>query len=173
MRKPKTDKLLKGIVGTSVALFGLTACSTNSQEQLFSVPEETNTQAASPTTTPPSPDEADCDTWTWDAEAEVYQCVQEESENYGHYYSGGSWFPTIAAFMAGQALGRGGATNANLNNDRRQDPNTGATNTQQSVNQNNQNNQTTTGQQTNRSNTNSGQVTNSRSGMGSGGTFGG
>ncbi|MEB1807045.1 MAG: DUF1190 domain-containing protein [Bacillaceae bacterium] len=171
MRKPKTDKLLKGIVGTSVALLGLAGCSTSSQEELFSVPEESQThnQVVNPGP-PPSPDEADCDTWTWDAEGEVYQCVQEGSENYGHYYSGGSWFPTIAAFMAGQAIGRNSTNQSNVNNTQRRQEPAGTTTNQQRVNQNNQ---TTTGQQTNRSSTNSGQVTNSRSGMGSGGSFGG
>lgn len=154
LNKRKTNRLLKGIIGTTVALSGLTACSSNVQEELLSVPEETNANPqTSPTEPPPSPEEADCETWTWDEEAGVYQCAEEGSENYGHYYSGGSWFPTIAAFMAGRALGGSGINN---NNNAANNPN--------QPNQNNASNQ-----QPNRTD----QVSNPRSGMGSGGIFGG
>ncbi|WP_096200583.1 hypothetical protein [Bacillus sp. FJAT-45350] len=163
MQKRKTDKLLKGIIGTSFAIASLTACSTSTQHM---PPEQTYTGGqASPSNTPPSPDEADCDTWKWDEEGEVYQCVQEGSENYGNYYSGGSWFPTIAAFMAGRALGSSSNNNNAIRNQspsqQQASPNTNS-NTNQQVNQSN----------TNRS-TNTNQVSNSRSGMGSGGSFGG
>ncbi|MFC0469862.1 hypothetical protein ACFFHM_04760 [Halalkalibacter kiskunsagensis] len=156
MKKPKTDKLLKGFLGSSVALFGLTACSQGAQEELFSVPAEPE-EEFQPETEPPSPEEADCDTWTWDEEAQGYQCVEEGNANHGHYYHGGSWFPTIAAFMAGRAMGGGGgggqvrqpATNPR---------------TDQNVNQPRQDNN----QQRSPS-----RATNPRSGMGGGGIFGG
>lgn len=166
MKKPKTDRLLKGIIGTSFAITSLTACSTSSQQELFTAPSEDHTSQASTPVSPPSPDEADCDTWKWDAENEVYQCVQEGSAHHGHYYHGGSWFPTIAAFMAGQAMGRSaGSTQV------RQDT---TNSNQQRVNSTNQQR---TNQQVSSPNTSqtgsSNQVSNARSGMGGGGVFGG
>ncbi|WP_368503903.1 hypothetical protein AB3N04_17540 [Alkalihalophilus sp. As8PL] len=161
MNKPKTDRLLKGVIGTSFALASLTACSTSSTQELVSVPENENVSTA--TEEPPSPQETGCETWTWDAEAEAYQCVEEGSEHNGHYYAGGSWFPTFAAFMAGRALGGAGTSSGGAN--QRQDA------TPNSNQQTNQNQQST---QQNQSNSNSNnQSTNSRSGMGGGGFFGG
>ncbi|ARK32684.1 hypothetical protein [Halalkalibacter krulwichiae] len=154
MTKPKTDKLLKGLLSSSVALMGLTACSPAAQEELFQTPTEPDPNVQ-PDAGPPSPEEADCDTWKWDEEAEGYQCVQEGNENYGHYYYGGSWFPTIAAFMAGRAMGGGGGGT------RVREPAT-TPRTDQNVNQPNLN-----------QNQQPGRATNPRSGMGGGGSFGG
>jgi hypothetical protein len=163
MNKPKTDRLLKGVIGTSFALASLTACSTSSTQELVSVPENEN--VSTPAQEPPSPRETGCETWTWDAEAEAYQCVEEGSEHNGHYYAGGSWFPTFAAFMAGRALGGAGTGTSSREANQRQDA------TPNSNQQTNQNQQST---QQNQSNSNSNnQSTNSRSGMGGGGFFGG
>ncbi|GAE28216.1 hypothetical protein JCM9140_4426 [Halalkalibacter wakoensis JCM 9140] len=159
MNKPKTDKLLKGLVGSSVALFGLTGCSPGLQEELLSVPAEPDPEVnVQPDAGPPSPDEADCDTWQWDEEAEGYQCVEPGNENHGHYYYGGMWFPTIAAFMAGRATAGGarGGTQAGR-------PATG-NQPDQNVNQPRQDQNQT--RSPNR-------ATNPRSGMGGGGSFGG
>lgn len=150
--KPKTDKLLKGLLSSSVALMGLTACSPAAQEELFATPAEPD-PAISPDAGPPSPDEADCDTWKWDEEAEGYQCAEEGNPNRGQYYYGGMWFPTMAAFMAGRAMGGGGGTRQPAVTNPRTDPN---------VNQPNPNQQR-----------NPGRATNPRSGMGGGGSFGG
>ncbi|WP_157796523.1 hypothetical protein [Bacillus sp. FJAT-45037] len=166
MRKPKTDRLLMGVVGTSMALASLAACSTSSTEELVGFPNSET--ATTNTSTPPSPEETGCETWTWDAEAEAYQCVEEGSENNGHYYSNGSWFPTIAAFMAGRALGGAGSSSGVTN--QRQD---GTTNNNQQTNQNRTTNTNQSTTSPNQSNQNSTQSTNSRSGMGGGGFFGG
>ncbi|MFC0561010.1 DUF1190 domain-containing protein [Halalkalibacter alkalisediminis] len=149
--KPKTDKLLKGLLGSSVALMGLTACSPATQEELFSAPAEPDPNVQ-PDLGPPSPDEADCDTWKWDEEAEGYQCVEDGNPNRGHYYYGGMWFPTMAAFMAGRAMGGGGTRQPAVTTPRT-DPNVSQPNPNQQRNPN--------------------QATNPRSGMGGGGTFGG
>ncbi|MCL7747993.1 hypothetical protein [Halalkalibacter alkaliphilus] len=159
MNKPKTDKLLKGLVGSSVALFGLTGCAPGLQDELMSVPAEPEANVQ-PDTGPPSPEEADCDTWQWDEEAEGYQCVEPGNENHGHYYYGGMWFPTIAAFMAGRATA-GGARGGGGGQVRQ--PATG-TQPDQNVTQPRQDqNQTRTPNR----------ATNPRSGMGGGGSFGG
>ncbi|WP_165763878.1 hypothetical protein [Halalkalibacter urbisdiaboli] len=162
MKKPKTDQLLKGVIGTSFALTSLTACSTASNDPLFSVPvEEAPTNSAAPEELPPSPEEADCDTWKWDEEAEGYQCAEEGSEHHGHYYYGGSWFPTIAAFMAGRAMGGktgSGTVNREKKNVTQPNPNTG-------------NKDTTTTNPSKNPSTSPG--SNPRSGMGGGGSFGG
>ncbi|MCT8138101.1 hypothetical protein H1D32_10250 [Anaerobacillus sp. CMMVII] len=108
MRKPKTDKLLKGIVGTSLALVTVTGCGVNRHE-LTAIPDyRTGNPEISEAPALPSPEEADCDTWKWDEEAEGYQCFQESSQRYGHYYFGGMWFPTMAAFIAGRSSADGG-----------------------------------------------------------------
>jgi hypothetical protein len=154
MMKPKTDKLLRGLLGSSVALMGLTACSPAAIDELISAPAETEPNVQpDPAEGPPSPEEADCHTWTWDEEAEGYQCAEEGNENYGHYYYGGSWFPTIAAFMAGRAMGGGGGT---------RQPAVTTPRTDQNVNQPNPNQQR-----------NPNQAGSPRSGMGGGGSFGG
>ncbi|GAE33690.1 hypothetical protein [Halalkalibacter akibai] len=156
--KPKTDKLLKGLLSSSVALMGLTACSPAMQEELFQTPAEPDPTVQPDPDLLPSPEEADCDTWTWDEEAEGYQCVEQGNQNYGHYYYGGSWFPTIAAFMAGRAMaGGGGGT-------RTRQPAVTQPGRDTNVNQPNPN------QQQPRS---PNQAGNPRSGMGGGGTFGG
>ncbi|WP_096200396.1 hypothetical protein [Bacillus sp. FJAT-45350] len=108
MRKPKTDKLLKGLLSSSMALMGLAACSPALEDELLSPPPDPETNVQPDPDLLPSPEEADCDTWQWDEEAEGYQCVEQGNENYGHYYYGGMWFPTIAAFMAGRATAGGG-----------------------------------------------------------------
>ncbi|MEC2073895.1 DUF1190 domain-containing protein [Alkalihalophilus marmarensis] len=159
MNKPKTDRLLKGIIGTSFALASLSACYSPQTEDLVNIPQ------TSPEEPPPSPEETGCEVWTWDAEAEAYQCAEEGSEHHGHYYAGGSWFPTFAAFMAGRALGSAGSSPVT---NQRQDSST-STNTQTNQ-QSNQNQQTN---QQNQSQQNNNQTTNSRSGMGGGGFFGG
>jgi hypothetical protein len=153
MKKPKTDKLLKGIVGTSLALATLSGCGVNRHE-LTSIPDYSSGPIeVTETSELPSPGETDCDTWKWDEEAQGYQCYQEGSQRYGHYYHGGSWFPTMAAFIAGRATagsgGSAGITNRN----------------------NSSTNQQVTQPRTNTNNNTS--VTNSRSGMGSGGSYGG
>jgi hypothetical protein len=154
MMKPKTDKLLKGFLGSSVALFGLTGCSPGMQDELFSVPAEPEPDYQPETELPP-PEEADCDTWTWDEEAEGYKCAEEGNENYGHYYHGGMWFPTIAAFMAGRAMGGGRQVRqpatTNPGNDKNVSQPRQDNNEQRSPNR----------------------ATNPRSGMGGGGSFGG
>ena len=158
MRKPKTDKLLKGIVGTSLALATLSGCGVN-RHDLTAVPDYRNANTEV-TEVPalPSPSEADCDTWKWDEEAEGYQCAQVGSERHGHYYHGGSWFPTMAAFMAGRmTAGSGSSGSAGITN-----RNNSSTN--QQVTQPRTNTNTNTGTSVNSS---------SRSGMGSGGSFGG
>ena len=151
MKKPKTDKLLKGLLSSSVALMGLTACS----PELFATPAEPDPNVQPDPDLLPSPEEADCDTWRWDEEAQGYQCVEQGNENYGHYYYGGMWFPTIAAFLAGRATAGGGAT-------RPRQPAVTPPRTDPNVNQPNPNQPR-----------NPGQVTNPRSGMGGGGGFGG
>ncbi|MCM3760247.1 hypothetical protein M3212_05520 [Alkalihalobacillus oceani] len=154
MKKPKTDRLLKGLVGSSVALLGVTGCSQGIQEEFFSVVPETEEVEPDPAALP-SPEEADCQTWTWDEEAQGYQCAEEGNENYGHYYYGGVWFPTIAAFMAGRAMG-GGSGQV-----RQPAPNRPDQNVNQPPRQDNDQQRTPN------------RATNPRSGMGSGGSFGG
>lgn len=155
MRKPKTDKLLKGIVGTSVALASLTGCGVT-RHDLIGVPEYRTGTEVVEVPELPDPREADCDTWTWDEEAEGYQCAQQNSPRYGHYYYGGMWFPTLAAFMAGRATAPG-VTNRSPNQQVTQPRTNPGTNTQVT--------QPRTGTNT--------QVTSPRSGMGSGGSYGG
>lgn len=105
MKKSKTDKLLKGIFGTSLALSTLSGCG----DELTSIQENE-------TSLLPPAEEADCDTWEWDEEEEVYQCVEHDSPRYGHYYSGGNWFPTKSKFSTWKAkVGssiKSGVTNA-------------------------------------------------------------
>ncbi len=155
MRKPKTDKLLKGIVGTSVALAAISGCGVN-RHDLIGIPEHREDVAVVEVPELPNPEEADCDTWTWDAEAEGYQCAQQNSPRYGHYYYGGMWFPTVAAFMAGRATA-GGRTGTGVNNRTTTSPNQQVTQPRTNTN----------------TNPSTGNINNSRSGMGGGGTFGG
>ncbi|MEB1808358.1 MAG: hypothetical protein LPK26_13880 [Bacillaceae bacterium] len=151
MKKPKTDKLLKGLLSSSVAFVGLTACSPGLPDELFSTPAEPDPRAQPDPNLLPSPEEADCDTWTWDEEAEGYQCVEEGNVRYGHYYYGGMWFPTMAAFLAGRASAGGGT--------RTRQPAVTPPRTDGNVNQPTQ--------------PRNPDATNPRSGMGGGGRFGG
>ncbi|WP_161568378.1 hypothetical protein [Anaerobacillus alkaliphilus] len=157
MRKPKTDKLLKGIVGTTVALASLSGCGVT-RHDLVGIPEYRNDNVeVVEVPALPSPEEADCDTWTWDEEAEGYQCAQPNSPRHGHYYYGGMWFPTVAAFMAGRATA-GGRTGTGVTNRTTPPPNQQVTQPRTNTN----------------TSPNTGNITtNPRSGMGGGGTFGG
>ncbi|MGO4889763.1 hypothetical protein ACJ2A9_18615 [Anaerobacillus sp. MEB173] len=153
MKKPKTDKLLRGLLSSSVAFMGLAGCSPAIQDELFSPPAMPDPNVQPDPDLLPTPEEADCDTWKWDEEAEGYQCAEQGNENYGHYYYGGMWFPTMAAFMAGRATAGGGT--------RTRQPGVTTPRTDPNVNPDRQ--------QTRNPN----QVTNPRSGIGGGGNIGG
>lgn len=142
MRKPKTDKLLKGIVGTGLAVATLTGCG----NELTAIPEYADTEYHEAQL--PSPGETDCDSWMWDDEDGAYQCIEENSGSYGHYYYGGKWYKTKSAFKTAKA-------------------NLGTTVTNRNSTQTNQ----VTQPKTNTNNNST--ITNSRSGMGSGGSYGG
>lgn len=122
MKKPKTDRLLKGLLSSSVAFMGLAGCTPALQEELFSTPAMPDPNVQQDPNLLPSPEETDCDTWRWDEEAEGYLCVEQGNERYGHYYYGGMWFPTMAAFMAGR-IAAGGGTRQPAVTQPRTDPN--------------------------------------------------
>ena len=80
----KTKKLLSGIVSTAM-ITGLTACSDNSSR-------------------PPVPDDASCDDWEWDANDGVWECDDEDSQRYGHYFYGGSYYSSKKNLHASSAF---------------------------------------------------------------------
>jgi hypothetical protein len=67
----KTKKLLTGAVASIFAV-GLTGCS--SQDL------------------PPLPEGTDCNDWEWDNDSGVWECDDNDSRYYGHFFYGGKLF---------------------------------------------------------------------------------
>jgi hypothetical protein len=69
----KTKKIVAGISSTALA-FGLSGCGTNSADL------------------PPVPDDNACGDWEWDDDDGVWECDDENSSYYGHYFYGGHYY---------------------------------------------------------------------------------
>ncbi|MGM7723250.1 hypothetical protein [uncultured Metabacillus sp.] len=75
----KTNKLLTGII--SATMMTISGCSNN--ESL-----------------PPVPEGTDCDDWEWEADEGVWECDDDTSSHYGHYYYGGKFYNSKSSLTA-------------------------------------------------------------------------
>ncbi|MCU7667205.1 hypothetical protein [Bacillus thuringiensis] len=67
----KTKKLMMGII-SGMAAIGLSGCANN---------------------VPPKPKDSECKNWKFDKKDGVYECRENHSAHYGHYYYGGTYYP--------------------------------------------------------------------------------
>lgn len=69
----KTRLVMVGISATALT-FGLTGCNSSSADA------------------PAPPNDTDCDDWEWDSDDGVWECDDDRSSHYGHYYYGGKFY---------------------------------------------------------------------------------
>lgn len=76
----KTKKLMVGITSTAL-MFGLGGCNSASEE------------------IPAPPDDNSCSDWEWDADDGVWECDDDSSSHYGHYFFGGRYYKSKSALL--------------------------------------------------------------------------
>jgi hypothetical protein len=77
----KTKKLLTGII--SATMITATGCSDESL--------------------PPVPEGTDCGDWEWEADEGVWECDDNDSSHYGHFYYGGKMFSSKSSLKTNSA----------------------------------------------------------------------
>ncbi|MGD6816640.1 hypothetical protein [Metabacillus sp. 84] len=78
----KTERMMKQVLVTATAsifAIGMSGCSSQSADR------------------PDPPDDQSCDDWEWDNELEVWECDDDRSPHYGHFFYGGAFFATANA----------------------------------------------------------------------------
>lgn len=78
----KTSKLLTGIISASM----ITAAGCGNNQSL-----------------PPVPEDSDCGDWEWEADEGVWECDDDYSSHYGHYYYGGKYYSTKSSLKSSSA----------------------------------------------------------------------
>ncbi|WP_147532075.1 aminotransferase yhxA [Bacillus marasmi] len=81
----KTNKIIAGISSTALVI-GLAGCGDSDL--------------------PPEPDDYDCDEWEWDYDDGVWECDDEYSGYYGHYYYGGSYYSSKSSLYNNKAYAK-------------------------------------------------------------------
>lgn len=81
----KTTKVMAGISSTAL-MFGLTGCGPSVGADL-----------------PPVPEGTDCADWEWDMDDGVWECDDNNSQYFGHYFYGGKLFKTKSALFKDQS----------------------------------------------------------------------
>ncbi|WP_273123817.1 hypothetical protein ACNRWW_06040 [Metabacillus sp. HB246100] len=84
MGQNKTKKLVTGIVSATMITATATGC--GNEEAL-----------------PPVPEGSDCEDWEWEADEGVWECDDDDSRYFGHYYYGGAFFPSKSKLKASSA----------------------------------------------------------------------
>lgn len=83
----KTRRMMVGITSTALVL-GMAGCSSNAEEYTYS--EDI----------PDPPEDSSCSDWEWDAEDGVWECDDDSSGYYGHYFYGGRYYKGKTALHA-------------------------------------------------------------------------
>lgn len=52
---------------------------------------------------PPRPEDSSCTDWEWDDEQGVWQCDDHDSRYYGHYFYGGTYYPSKSSLLKSSA----------------------------------------------------------------------
>jgi uncharacterized membrane protein YgcG len=78
----KTNKLLTGIISATM----ITAAGCGNNESL-----------------PPVPEDTDCGDWEWEADEGVWECDDDYSSHYGHYFYGGRFYSTKSRLKTSSA----------------------------------------------------------------------
>ncbi|MBU7591624.1 MULTISPECIES: hypothetical protein [Metabacillus] len=78
----KTNKLLTGIISATM----ITAAGCGNNESL-----------------PPVPEDTDCGDWEWEADEGVWECDDDYSSHYGHYFYGGRFYSTKSSLKTSSA----------------------------------------------------------------------
>ncbi|WP_080847951.1 aminotransferase yhxA [Cytobacillus gottheilii] len=79
----KTKLVMAGITATALTI-GLSGCSSQAE-------------------VPPPPTDTDCDDWEWDDDDGVYECDDDHSRHYGHFFYGGTFYKGKNALLNSSA----------------------------------------------------------------------
>lgn len=98
----KTRKVMSGISATAL-MMGLSGCNDNSQaipdrdwDQDSSTGSGEDWSSDQGQDRPPVPEGTDCSDWEWDDEDGVWECDDNNSPYFGHYFFGGMFFANRA-----------------------------------------------------------------------------
>jgi len=98
----KTKKVMAGITTTAL-LLGLSGCGPSSQDSYI---DEDDSEAVSQPqqdieplaqdNIPPAPTDSECSDWNWDMDDGVWECNDNSSSHFGHYYHGSRYYGSKA-----------------------------------------------------------------------------
>lgn len=86
----KTKNVLLGVTTTALTLVLAGCNSTNNYS---------NNNQYSNGSIPPQPTDASCRNWDWDSDDGLWECDDQNSSHFGHYYYGGSYYRSVNGLL--------------------------------------------------------------------------